>query len=196
MENSKMFRRCQFFGSPPAKLKKGLGITRRRGYWVYRGHGFSYLDPEIIGTRNHIQPMRRTESSFITTTFAPVYSFPKWSREKTHLLEIANSLESCFNDAVQRQITFSNLKNSISQLKETVGLENRGFLRVINMSYDALQNTKSEKLKKTQVKQLKYIISKFNENINDFTATELEGILIDSGLSPTPKVEGIANLYE
>lgn len=138
MEKNRLFKHGQGFRSL-SQASEGIEFTGKNGQWIHRGHRFLFDDQER-GTRKLIRVVRRTEPLVITSTFAPIYSFPKWSVEKTQLLEIASGLEMCFNDVTQRQITFSRLKNSLRQLKKNVGLENRGFLRVINMSYDALQN--------------------------------------------------------
>ena len=172
-------------------------VGRKYGYWLHKGHGYVYsslLDEEHVRGTEQLPKMK--PSGIITTTTWPIYSLPKWNQEEKVLSETAGELERCFGDVIQRQIVFFKLNNLLMQLKESVGLENRGFLRVLNMCCDALQNVKSEKLKRKQVQTLKFVIKKLNENIDDFTATELEGILIDSGLRPTAKIEGIAELYE
>jgi hypothetical protein len=183
------FRRLQGGGIARLDALEHLertGIVKKRGYFVVH--------------RDDLRPiqmhcMKGSPESVIASMSTPVYSFPKWSQEEATLVQNVTELENCFGDVVQRQIVFSRLANSVRQLRENVGLENRGFLRVLNMSYDALRNIKSEKLKKKQLQALKFVMQKLDENIDDFTATELEGILIDSGLKPTPRIEGIASLY-
>jgi hypothetical protein len=168
-----------------------------RGYWIH-GSRSRYLDFE--NDINEIIPRHSHNvisiPEVIINKSSPTYNFLKWDKERMQILEKVRELEESFSNKTQRQIEFSILKNSVRHLRDSVGLENKGFLRVLNMCYDALKNTKSEKMTKPQVDQLKFIFGKFNENIDDFVATELEGILIDSGLRPIPALEGIADLYK
>lgn len=131
-----------------------------------------------------------------TRVSSPSFSFPRWSREEQKLEEIVSELENCFADVVKRQIAAFDLKGALGKLRADVGLEYRGFLRVLNMCHDALSNVKAEKLKKKQVKALKFVIENMDENMDDLSATEFEGILAESGLDPLPVVEGIARFYE
>jgi hypothetical protein len=130
-----------------------------------------------------------------TGVSSPSFSFPRWSKEEQKLEEIVLELRSCFADIVKRQIVVFELKGALENLRADVGLESRGFLRVLNMCHDALDNVKAEKLKKKQVKALKFVIENMDENMDDLSATELEGILAESGLDPLPKVEDIARFY-
>lgn len=161
-----------------------------RGYFVIHDETVDFKTEHDLHGREEDQCLR------ITGLSLPRYSFPRWDSEKQKLRETVSELENCFGDTVRRQITFTKLRSSVLQLREKVGLESRGFLRVLNMVYDALQNLRAEQMKKKQVKALKFVVENMGENIDDFLATELEGILIDSGLEPTPIIEGIAGLYE
>lgn len=160
-------------------------------------------DPMVLHFGEHkrhalkISTITRTKrkQTFIINRTNALYNLPKWEVERQKLSQLSEELEKCFKDVVQRQIVFFELKYSIEELSKVVGLENRGFLRVLTMTHDALSNVKSERLKKSQVEDLKFVLQRLNENTDDFTATELEGILIDSNLKPTPKIEGIADLF-
>jgi len=161
-----------------------------RGYFVIHDEFFDF---EI---EHDLHAGKPDQKLHITKLSLPRYDFPRWSREKEELRETVLELENCFKDTVRRQIVFTKLKNSVLQLRENVGLESRVFLRVLNMCFDALRNVRAEKLKKEQVKALKFVIENMDENMDDFLATELEDILIESGLEPIPIIEGIADLYK
>lgn len=169
------------------KLRKGKRVVR--GYFEIH-HGFIEFEAEHEPRR--VRPLK---GSHITTFSRPRYNFPRRDKEKKGLCETVTELQSNFKDTVTRQIIFFKLKSLVSQLRETVGMESRAFLRVLNMCSDALQNIRAEQLKTEQVKALKFVFENMDENMDDFLANELEGILIDSGLEPTPSIEGIASLY-
>jgi hypothetical protein len=158
-----------------------------RGYFVIYDETFSRIETE--------HELHGEEDFGIVGMSLPSYSFPRWDGERQKICETVSELENRFGNTVERQIIFTKVKSSLLHLREKVGLESRAFLRVLNMCYDALQNIKAERLKKSQVEALKFVIGHVDENIDDFLATELEGILINSGLEPTPTIEGIAELY-
>lgn len=127
---------------------------------------------------------------------SPFFTLPKWAPERQKLSKLAEELDNSYFDPVQRQLTYFELKHSVDELKNIVNLENRCFLRVLNMLFDSLNNVKSEKLKKKQVEIIKFVVQRLNENIDDFSATELENIIMKSGLKPFPTIQGIADLID
>jgi len=160
---------------------------------------------EIIDQLMHVQTLapsrifhgeEKNEFIRIDRLSLPSFNLPIWSEEKQKLVELVAELTDCFFDTVKRQIIFFDLKGAVESLRAEVGLESRVFLRVLNMCCDALNNTKAEKLEKKQVDTLKFVIKNMDENMDDCLATELEGILVESGLNPMPTVDGVASLYE
>lgn len=132
----------------------------------------------------------------VKTTSVPYVQFPKFIEEKEDILKFASRLKNSFEDLQDRQINFTLLKSSLRSLRNKVSLDTRGFLRAIDMCLDVLDNARSELLTIKQVEKLQFVLGQMNEQMDELKVNELQHILLDSGLKPTPSLEGIARAYQ
>lgn len=132
---------------------------------------------------------------FTTYVSAPT-QFPRFTQERANITNCIQELKKSFNEAEDRQISYAKLRSLLADLRNKVGLDRRGFLRVINMCIDALENTKSELIKYDQIETLEFVLHEMNERIGESDVNELQEILSNAGLKPIPELEGTALLYE
>jgi len=131
----------------------------------------------------------------LVITSDPHIDFPRFTEEMREMLECISQMKVSFDDLEQRQIIFVRVKNLLQNIRSRITFSSPGFLRTINMCLDAVDNTKSELLSLEQLEALEFVFQTIDERIDENRANQLEEILLNSGLKPVPKLEGIADLY-
>jgi hypothetical protein len=132
------------------------------------------------------------------TTFTPPsrnFDFPRFIEERGAIMGCISELEGSFDDVQDRQINTVKLKRLLLDLRSKATSSPTGFLRVLNMCLDGLENTRSELLERQQVQKLAFVLKQMKESIDFDQVNELEDILHRSGLKPTPNLEGLAESY-
>ena len=133
----------------------------------------------------------------LLTTYSPALTdFPRFPQERENLIKSIQELKKSFDDPEDRQIFYAKLRTLLVDLRDKVGLDMQGFLRVVNMCIDTLDNTKSELIESNQVEALEFVLRQMRERMEEFEVNQFQGILFNAGLKPIPKLEGTALLYE
>jgi len=142
--------------------------------------------PEWVLCTEGIKTLEGKRSGLIKFEFA---------EDKSQIMSDISQVKNSFDDLQDRQIFLTKLRNSICNLMEKLGSDSRLRLRVLNLTFDALKNTRSEYLKKEHIDTLEFVIGMVDKDLDDVEINNLQKILIKSGLNPTPQLEGIAELY-
>jgi len=172
-----------------------LGKKRKR---TVRGVIFFEICDEELFARHDVETRERFFLSDIIQTFPGVSSPPlkfRFTENKSQIMADIYQIQSSFEDPQDRQIHIAKLKKSICTLMDKLGSESRVVLRVLNMTLDALKNTPSEYLNKEQIDAVKFVLDMVDKDLDDVEVNNLQEILIKSGLTPLPRLEGIAELY-
>lgn len=131
------------------------------------------------------------------TSYSPAsIDFPHFTQERESIDKSIQDLKKSFDDPEDRQIFYAKLRTLLVNLRNKVGLDMNSFLRVINMCIDTLDNTKSELINFSQVGALEFVLGQMRERMEEFEANQFQEILFKAGLTPVPKLEGTALLYE
>lgn len=111
-----------------------------------------------------------------------------WEK-KLALLKYLETLQTYFDDPIERYIQYSGFKEGLKELRDTIDPKHWDLLRLIVGCMDAAANTESDDLTLFQVKAFKRVVKKMKEDIDCSTVNGLLGILISTKLKPVPPLK-------
>ena len=129
----------------------------------------------------------------MTTSKEPAIHEPD-TEKKLALLKYLETLQTCFDDPIERYIQYSGFKEELKELRDTVNPKHWDLLRLIVGCEDAAANTESDDLTLPQVKAFKRAVKEIREDIDCSTVNDLLGILISAELKPVPPLKNFGSL--